>query len=261
MSHPFSRSAVWGSARPSLAPLFLASVTLLAIGSASCAPSVRAPVHLDCSTVKMSALPPATPLMAFEGFSITPPQADQWCVEHLDKKIGAIFVTNPLIGQTLTAMPPAEDQSHTLAAAVMAVYLDQPVFDDTALRDFVARWLGSGQLSQVREGHQVLESSSTTPHRFTLVESNVVIDESPNCIRYDATFEERDNPHFPGQVLILVEKANLLCRVPGSKTGELVMIGASERYPQARPPAWKYMDTARGELDAFTRSLRFPAAP
>jgi hypothetical protein len=95
----------------------------------------------------------------------------------------------------------------------------------------------------------------------TLVDSNVVIDESPDCVRYGALFEERDNPRFPGQVLILVVKANLLCRVPGSKTGELVEIGASERYPQAFQPSWMYMETTRTELDAFTRSLQFSAAP
>jgi hypothetical protein len=209
----------------------------------------------------MEVLPQSLQRISFERFSIAPPQGDHWCIQHLDKKIGVAFGTSPLIGQTLTAIPPAEDQSHTLGAMAMVVDLENAVTENAELREFVVQWLRAGQPSRVQDGRQVLIVSSSATKRFKLIDSKVAVDTSAGCIRYDATFEERDNPRLPGEVLVLMERGNLLCRVPDSKTPAFVLIGASERYSQAHEPSWKYFNTSQTELDAFARSLEFSEPP
>jgi hypothetical protein len=115
----------------------------------------------------------------------------------------------------------------------------------------------------VSAGKRILSRSSNDAERFRLVASNVVMDETigSTCIRFDATVEERDNPRWPGEVLVSVERGNLLCRSPRTKDSSFVWIGASERYRQSRPPHPLLTETRAQEIEAFTRSLSFTQPP
>jgi hypothetical protein len=101
------------------------------------------------------------------------------------------------------------------------------------------------------------------PERFKLVQSDVTEDSSlgAQCIRFNFTIEERNNPYVQGDTLLQVVKGNLLCRSPRSKTPMFVWIGASERYSQTHEPSWKFFNTAQGEIESFTQSLQFSELP
>jgi hypothetical protein len=124
-------------------------------------------------------------------------------------------------------------------------------------------WLHIGQPSHFNAGKRILARSSNEAARFHLVDSNVVIDDAigSSCIRFDATVEERDNPRWPGEVLVSVERGNLLCRSPRTKDASFVWIGASERFRQSRPPNPLLTETRAEEIEAFTRSLSFTQSP
>ncbi|MET0154039.1 MAG: hypothetical protein ABW298_15715 [Candidatus Binatia bacterium] len=207
----------------------------------------------------MRSLPQPMPRLSFEGFSLLPPQGDHWCVIDLNQKVGVVFGTTPLIGQVLTRQPTEEELDDILVAVANKVEIERDPGTSAEVRDFVDSWLRSGQPSHVDAGKRILARSSTEAARFNLVDSSVVIDDSigSSCIRFDATVEERNNPRWPGEVLVSVERGNLLCRSPRTGDPSFVWIGASERYRQSRPPHPLLSETRAPEIEAFTRSLSF----
>jgi hypothetical protein len=239
---------------------WFAAAVALGLFAAGCSSALRAPVRFGCADAKMQPIPTAVERISFDGFSIAPPRGDRWCIGALDRKRGAVFGTSPVIGETLTAMPPADQQAHTLTATALVVYVDEDVSDASQLRAFVERWIGAGQPSSAGDGRWVIAATSPPAQRVTAIDSSVALDDAPGCIRYDATFEERDNPRAPGQVLVWTLRRNLLCRLSGGKS-RFVMIGACERYSKTYVPSWTYWESAGSELDAFTRSLRIDASP
>jgi hypothetical protein len=166
------------------------------------------------------------------------------------------------MGQVLTKRPTAEELDDVLVAVASQVEIEGDPGGGPEVRDFVNDWLRNGQPSQVNAGKRILSRSSNDAARFRLVDSNVVIDDAigSSCVRFDATVEEHGNPRWPGEVLVSVERGNLLCRSPRTK-GSFVWIGASERYKRSRPPHPLLTDTRAQEIEAFTRSLSFAQSP
>jgi hypothetical protein len=243
---------------PAVSRAHRALASLIACALAGCAPMTRGPIRIGCTEAHMQPLPPGMQRLTFEGFSVLPPQGDNWCIEHLDKKTGVAFGTSPLIGQVLTQRPPEAELYHTFAAMAFVAQVEGEAVNTPAqLRDFVNRWLHAGQPGRFSAGKMILVASPVAAPRFTLVNSSVVIDEPTggNCIRFDATAEERNNPTWPTEVLAVVAKGNLLCRFPGPQEATFVLIGASERYNQAHQPHPLLTETRAQEVEAFTRSL------
>jgi len=227
-----------------------------------CSLVTRPSVHVDCTEMKMAALPQSVDRLSFEGFSVMPPHG-HWCIEHLDRKTGVVLVTSPLLGRVSTEPPLPEESSHGFLARAMVVDIEGATVESTPqLRDFVDRWLRAGQPSYVSGGKTVL-SAQQQLERFKLVESEVTEDSSlgTECIRFSATIEERNNPSLPGDTLLQVTKRNFLCRSPRSKMPIFILIGPAERYSQTHEPSWKFFDTARRQVESFTRSLEFSDLP
>jgi hypothetical protein len=215
--------------------------------------------------MKLAALPQSEERLRFEGFSVMPPQEGHWCVEHLDKKTGVVLLTSPVLGRVFTERPSPDESSHSFALQAVAVEIEGTSVDTTPqLRDFVAQWLRAGGPSRIAGGKMILSAQARLqPGRFDQVTADFAEDSSlgAQCVRFDVTTQEFNNPYVQGDTLRLVENSNLLCRSPRSKTPVFIWIGASERYSWTHEPSWKYFDTAQSEVESFTHSLEFSDQP
>ena len=94
--------------------------------------------------------------------------------------------------------------------------------------------------------------------RFVTIESNVRLDTTmgAGCVRVDAVQEERDNPRFPGAVMVLVAHT-VDCLHPRSP-GYVVSVSYSERYVRGQQPFAPDILRAEGNLSSEARcSHRF----
>jgi hypothetical protein len=91
--------------------------------------------------------------------------------------------------------------------------------------------------------------------RFTLRAYQAAIDSRPGleCIRAVAQYEERDNPKFPG-VVLMIDNIDYLCLDPGSPD-DPIEFKSSERYLVNRRPRHPMIDRLRPDFEAMLRSF------
>lgn len=224
-------------------------VGLLMLGflTAGCA-STRPPVTVDCQSLRM--VPSPTQRVEFRswGYSLVPPQGEGWCIQSSGAR-GTVFYNHPLMGKVLETRPSDAELRHTFAFSAAADEVPPGAKVDTPTDMFTVvqqRILG------------VVPGS-----RFTLVESKFVPDSSlgADCIRFDATVEERDNPGARGVVLVGVMRDNFLCRHPSARTPTIVLISASERFAQGTVSGPLLIDTLRSQWEPAVRSVQFMPRP
>lgn len=218
-----------------------------------CAARSFTPVTLDCPALRMAPVTNLDQRLEFqaEGFSILPPQGQDWCIQRLDSH-GVVFNKHPLSGKLLEKQPQLVDVFHTFAAFAVARDVKQTKIESSAdLKAFVDQLLREGDVGRFVEGEE-----GSAVRRFRLVESNSVLDNSfgSDCVRFDAVVEERDNPRLAGSVLILNVPNNLICRHPHSPGVSLIWISFNERYVQGEQPL---AATVKHEFEPFVRSLQF----
>jgi hypothetical protein len=195
-----------------------------------------------------------------QGFSFLPPQGEDWCMQRLKSGI-VIFYKTPAFEKSLEKWPTPEQLFHTFVAHAMT--LDWPFFSLLTSRKIETNVPNSDELKTlveefVKDGAfaQVLVGISSGEHTLKLIESNVVVDSSlgTDCVRFDATIEERGHPQAPGIVFILNARDNVLCRHPVSPEVGLIWLSFAERYVQGDQPL---ADTVKQEFEPFLKSLQF----
>lgn len=210
------------------------------------------PVTLDCVKLGMTPVSRTSERFDFRTFSVSRPSGDYWCLQSLEND-GVVFGKLLLGGKLLKKAPSPEETAHTLVAMAKEVEIaDEKIETGADLERFVERWLRGGAGVAVRGTKVYLDSSIVA--RFTLVDSNVVLREFERgqCVEFQATIEERENPRLPRAVLIQTMD-NILCRHPYAQT--FVLIGYSERYVKGDRSVLD--DSLRRELAPFMSRLSF----
>jgi hypothetical protein len=175
------------------------------------------PVHHD-----------AAQRLAVDGFSVRPPVESHWCrVPSIPSEV--VFVSNEFVDRYLERPPGLADWNHTFAVVARRLLVDQMrVRDEASLAGFTRRWLARGQAATFAGGQWYADLSPVG--RFVLIDARVTVAPraGADCVRYEASFEEIDNPARPGWVLTL-RGVGLLCRDP-RQPGVLVGVEFSERH-------------------------------
>ena len=112
-----------------------------------------------------------------------------------------------------------------------------------------------GPIQNAQDLKEVTERRLQSDGHITTIESSVRVDtgRDAECVRIDAVQEVRDNPRFPGVVLVLV--AHTLDCLHPQAPGYMVSIGYSERYPKGQQAFSAEALRTEGEL--FIQSATF----
>jgi hypothetical protein len=229
---------------------WLLGTAVWALSTGCAGPQPVRPTLMNCQTLRMS-VANGTERMEFPswGFSVQPPSGDHWCRGRSSPN-GAMFVSNPFLGQVVDKRPSDAEVRHSLVLMVAAddVPNDKRIETEAEMIAFLER-----QFLGKRPGS-----------RFTVVESKFTQDASlgAECVRFDAVIEERDNPDARNLVLIGVMRDSFLCRHPNARTPTLVLISVRERYVQGTLAGTPLLiDTLRAEWHASVRSVQFTPRP
>ncbi len=185
---------------------------------------------LGCGGLRLVTNP--TERLEFQSFSILPPQGENWYVGRTDPR--GITFFKKLMDRPVKAT----DVARSFFAAATAGETTYAKLTLPELRELVER-----SLTPVPGG------------RFRSVESQVIADNSlgAECIRYGTVQEERDNPRWPGFVLVMTVHG-FQCLHPYA-SGLGVNLSYSERYVQGDQPVLS--DALKQEVELFLRSVLF----
>ena len=187
---------------------------------------------VSCAVPRYTPVTGPAQRLEISGISILPPQGDDWA-----------FIKGPhkvIFGKKIVKRRgrPAE-MAHTFVAVARTDHVKKSEIETAwKLRQFVKR-------------------SFISADRFKLVESKVVSISSlgSDCAQYDVVNEERDNPRFPGFVLLMTTHG-IQCRHPYSP-GLLVNVAYGERHLQGDQPRPLLIEALKHEVEAFLKSLKF----
>jgi hypothetical protein len=229
-----------------------------------CNAAVFTPVPLNCAMFDSSPVANLDERMEVPaaGFSVLPPQGQNWCVKSLASK-GLSFLKAP---ESLPVFGKPASPDELLPMAVEAIRftglaVDLPDFGfsiespeklkvtvDEMIRTHIFSQFTMGLISAERR-YQLLESHSATD-----VSSGV------SCVRFDAKVEARGlHKGSPGLVMILNFFNNLICAHPrpASPENRLVWISVVEAY---RDTEQSTVETMTRQVDPFLQSLQFMPA-
>jgi hypothetical protein len=225
-------------------------------GICSAADSISIP--LNCKGLQASGAGQQRIEVAAAGFSVIPPQGENWCVRSTAS--GFTFFKHPASVE-IPAQPPTPDDLFQVVLQTvrfMGIAVALPEFgthhpSPDQLKVVVDELISNHFFSQVVGG------ISSAERRFQLVESDSTVDGSlgASCVRFDAKVAEQGAYLAPsGVVIILHFFNNLVCAhpQPTSATSSLVWIGFVEVYREGDPSA---AATLSQEVEPFLRSLEF----
>ncbi len=189
---------------------------------------------VSCAVPRYTPVTDPAERLEFRGISILPPQGDDW-----------VFIKGPhkvTFGKTIVKRRgrPAE-MAHTFIAVARTDHVKKSEIETAwKLRQFVE-----------------LNLIWAWTDRFKLVESKVVPISSlgSDGAQYDVVNEERDNPRFPGFVLLMTTHG-IQCRHPYSP-GLLVNVAYGERHLQGDQPRPLLIEALKHEVEPFLKSLEF----
>jgi hypothetical protein len=213
-------------------------------------------IPLDCRGLKASAVGQQRIEVPVSGFSVLPPQGENWCVSSM--AAGLFFFKHPASVE-IAAQPPSPDD-------LFQVVLQSVRFMGMALAlpEFGTEYPSPEQLKVVVDeliNHhffsQVVGGISSAERRFERVNSYSAIDRSygASCVRFDAKVEEQGAYLAPPDVVMNLNFSNnLVCAhpQPSSSKSSLVWIGFVEVYRDGDQSA---AATVSREVDSFLRSV------
>jgi hypothetical protein len=227
-------------------------------GFCSAADSITIP--LDCKGLKASGVGQQRIEVPTSGFSVLPPQGENWCVSSMAS--GFFFLKHPASVEILAEPPSPNDLFQVVLQAVrfMGMALALPEFgtEDPSpeqLKVVVDELISNHFFSQVMGG------ISSAERRFQLVNSHSAIDRSygASCVRFDARVAEQGAYLAPPDVVINLNFFNnLVCAhpQPTSSKSSLIWIGFVEVYREGDQSA---ATTLSREVEPVLRSLQFEA--
>jgi hypothetical protein len=231
---------------------------LVLTGLCNAADSISIP--LDCKGLQASAVGNQRVETPLSGFSVLPPQGENWCVSPM--AAGFFFLKHPPSVE-IPERPPLQNDLFQIVLKTnrfIGLALGLPDFgterpSPDQLRVLVDELISNHFFSQVVGG------ISSDERRFQLVESHSAIDRSygGSCVRFDAKVAEQGAYLAPPDVVININFFNnLVCahpQPPSSKSG-LIWISVVEVYRDGAQPAAATMSQ---EVEPFLRSLQFEA--
>jgi hypothetical protein len=195
--------------------------------------------------------------LAGAGFAIELPEGDHWCINTGAGLAGVVFGKNSFGERTLDRPPAMAERAHTFGGMAVVVEIQGAKIENPQdLHAFLVQWRRAGEPGKMDGGRIVLLATpAPSASAFTVVSSTLeaVMLQDIECVRLNDTKEERNNRGMPGRVLVLVNRT-WYCRHP--RSGQLVMVGYSERYLQGNEPQPLLMEILKDEIEPFVRSLR-----
>lgn len=227
--------------------------------AAFCGAASFTPVPLNCSMLDSSPVtnPDKRIEVSASGFSVLPPQGENWCVKSLASQ-GLSFVKAP-VSMPVFGQPSSPDELLPMALRAVrftGLAVDLPDFgfnteSPEQLKVAVDQMISMHIFSQFTGG------ISSAERRYQLLESHSSVDRSldANCVRFDAKVEARGLKALPG-IVALNFINNLICvrPHPASSKSPLIWISFLEAYREGEKSV---ADTVRREIDPFLESLQF----
>ena len=230
---------------------------LVLAGFCSAADSISIP--LDCKGLQASGAGQERIQVPDSGFSVLPPQGENWCVRSMASP-GFTFFKHP-VNVEIPAQPPTPNDLFQVVLQTVR-FMGIAV----ALPEFGTHYPSPDQLKVVVDDlvanhffSQVVGGISSVERHFQLVDSHSAIDRSfgASCVRFDAKVEELGAYLAPADVVINLNfLSNLVCAhpQPTSTKSSLVWIGFVEVYGEGDQSA---AATLSREVEPFIRSLEF----
>ncbi len=187
---------------------------------------------LGCGGVRLVTNP--TQRFELQSFSILPPQGENWYFRRTDRGI-------TFLKRLMDRPVKATDSARSFYAAAIARETTYAKLTLPEFRELVERSL-----------------NPSPGGRFRPMQSKVVSDNSlrADCMRYDSVQEERDNPRWPGFVLVMTIHG-FTCLHPYAP-GLEVNLFYSERYVHGDQPVLN--DPLKREVELFLGSVLFKSA-
>ena len=193
-------------------------------------------ITVGCPAVRLNLVPVTDPTqrLEFQGFSILPPQGENWFVAppELRRQQGSDLIVSFL----KMLSPPSV--THTIAAVV---------------RGGRVRLSGRSSAEVLQKFAQGY-SEPTERHRPVSVKTSLDNTLGADCVRYDGTVEDRGAPVHPGSVYIL-EFHGFICFHPHLQ-GQVIHLEYSQRRLQGEQPL-----SLEAEGEPFLKSLVFIRLP
>jgi hypothetical protein len=215
-------------------------------------------IQLDCRGLKASGVGRQRIESLVSGFSVVPPQGENWCVSSMAS--GFFFFKHPASVEILAQPPSPNDLFQAVLQTVrfMGMALALPAFgtehpSPEQLKVVVDELISNHFFSQVVGG------ISSAERRFQLLESHSAIDRSygASCVRFDAKVKQQGAYLAPPDVVMNLNFLNnLVCAhpQPGSSKNGLVWISFVEVYREGDESAAAALNR---EVEPFLRSLEF----
>jgi hypothetical protein len=223
-----------------------------------CSAAETQTIPLDCRGLKASAVGRQRIEAPISGFSVVPPQGENWCMSPMVS--GFFFFKHPVSVEILAQPPSHSDLFKVVLQTVRFMGMA------LALPEFGTDHPSPDQLKVVVDeliSHhffaQVVGGISSAERRFQLVESHSAIDRSygASCVRFDAKVEQQGAYLAPPDVVMNLNFFNnLVCAhpQPTSARSSLVWIGFVEVY---RDGDQSTAAALSAEVEPFLRSLEF----
>jgi hypothetical protein len=223
-----------------------------------CSAAETQTIPLDCKGMKTSAVGQQRIEVPASGFSVLPPQGENWCMSPMAS--GFFFFKHPVSVEILAQRPSRSDLFQVVLQTVRFMGMA------LALPEFGTEHPSPDQLKVVVDeliSHhffaQVVGGISSAGRRFQLVESHSAIDRSygASCVRFDAKVEQREAYLAPADVVMNLNFFNnLVCAhpQPASPKSSLVWLSFVEVYREGDQSAAAALSR---EVEPFLRSLEF----
>jgi hypothetical protein len=238
-----------------IGPAIVASL----IFDAVCADEEPEYFYFSCSTLDMAHVYKSDPPVDQELFSASPPKVGTWCT-YADKSKPR-YTTHPMLGDALSERPSKAEIANTTALFASEVRVpEEYVGDLDALQKFAEQWIDNGLGAKIDGNRMTVDM--TRQDRFKTLSQTVSIDSrmDAECVRYEYSMEERDNPIIENKILLLHD-FGMLCRIP-SENNKLIIATLSERHVKGKqidPESFSKFKTEVAE--PFFDSVELKSAP
>jgi len=229
--------------------------------AAFCDAAVFTPVPINCAMLDSSLVADLDKRIevSASGFSVLPPQGENWCVKSMASK-GLSFLKAPA-SASVFGQPRSPDELFPVALQAVrftGLALDFPDFGFNTESPEQLK-VAVDQMISIHIFSQFVAGISSAERRYQLLESHSVVDRSfgASCVRFDAKVEARGlHKAPPGLVIVLNFINNLVCvhPEPASSEDPLIWISIVEAYREGEQSA---VETVRREVEPFLRSLQF----
>lgn len=189
---------------------------------------------VGCATARPVPIADPTQRLEFEGFSILPPRGENWFMAppQLRKQLGPDVIVS--FGKRLT--PPSK--THTVTATVRGGRVP----------------ISAGSHAEALQKIAQTYSEQTGRYRPLSVNTSLDGTPAPDCVRYDATVEDRGVPGYPDSLFVL-DMHGLVCLHP-DLPDVAIDIQYSQRRLQEEQPV-----SLEAEGEPFVKSLMLNKFP